>query len=295
MQNLKGVYVALATPTDKNGDIDLKTLESFVDYLITDGGVQGIIPLGSTGEYYALNDSEKNDITRVVLETAAKRVPVLIGTNSGGTREVIRLSQSAQNAGAQGVLLAPPYYSLPTRAELYDHFKTVNNAIDLPIMLYNYPARTGVDLTPDLVEELADLKNVAYVKESTGESARVSEIIQRCGDKIDVFCGSDGIAFESLMLGSVGWVAGVANVIPREHVKLYNLAVEQKNIPEARKLAYKMLPLLSFYEGSGKYTQFVKEGCALKGHALGSPRKPLLPVSAEESKSLEQLLQKLDS
>ena len=295
MGKFQGVYVALSTPMSPDGTVDLGTLESFVDYLITDGGIQGLVPLGSTGEYYALNDAERNDVSRVVLKTAAGRVPVLIGTNAGSTREVIRLSQAAQDAGAEGVLLAPPYYSLPTPTELYDHFATVDSAIDLPIMLYNYPARTGVDLTPDLVEELAELKNVAYIKESTGDSTRVSEIIRRCGDKIDVFCGSDTIAFESFLLGAVGWVAGVANVIPREHMELYNLAMINKDIQAAKEHSYKMLPILDCFEGGGKYTQFVKAGCDLQGHSIGAPRKPLLPATDKESAILKKLLKQLQS
>ena len=277
----------------KDGSVDLATLETFVEYLITDGGVHGLVPLGSTGEYYALDEKEKNDVTRVVLETVAGRVPVFIGTNSGSTREVVSLSQAAQSAGAQGVLLAPPYYSLPTPTELLDHFTTVSRSIDLPIMLYNYPARTGVDLTPDLVEELAAWENIAYIKESTGDSTRVSEIIRRCGDKIDVFCGSDAIALESFLLGAVGWVAGVANIIPREHVELYHLAAARKDMAAARDLAYRMLPLLACLEGSGKYTQFVKRGCALTGHPIGDPRKPLLPATEDEAAILESLLENL--
>ena len=289
----RGVFVALATPMDEGEEIDFPNLHRFVDYLITEGGVHGLIPLGSTGEYYALDDAEKDDVVKAVVETAGGRVPVLVGTNSGSTRRVIDLSQRAVHLGAAGVLLAPPYYSLPTPDELLAHFRSVNHELDVPIMLYNYPARTGVDLTPDLVSELADLKNVRYIKESTGESGRVSEIIAGCGDRLDVFCGSDAISFESLQLGAVGWVAGVANAIPKEHVKLYELTRDSRNFDAARDLFYKMLPLLQCMEAGGKYTQFVKAACAHCGNPIGPPRRPLLPATKKESDRLAQLIQAL--
>ncbi|NQT85759.1 dihydrodipicolinate synthase family protein, partial [bacterium] len=163
----KGVFPALVTPMTEDEEIDCKTLAGLVDSLIQEGGVHGVIPLGSTGEYYALSDAEREAVVKTTLEAAAGRVPVLVGANAGSTRRVACFSQQAQELGAAGVLLAAPYYSLPTQDELFDHFRVVDDAIDIPIMLYNYPGRTGVDMTPDLVERLAGLDNVLYVKEST--------------------------------------------------------------------------------------------------------------------------------
>jgi 4-hydroxy-tetrahydrodipicolinate synthase len=187
-------------------------------------------------------------------------------------------------------MLAPPYYSLPTAPELTAHFAAVDKAIDIPIMLYNYPARTGVDLTPDLVEELAELKKVAYIKESTGDCERIREIIDRCRGNIEVFCGSDSIAFESFSLGAIGWVAGAANVFPQEHVEFYKRLVEMKDIDGAQKLFGMMLPFLHFIEGGGKYTQWVKSACAISGHPLGPPRMPLLRATEAESERLQKLM-----
>jgi 4-hydroxy-tetrahydrodipicolinate synthase len=157
-------------------------------------------------------------------------------------------------------------------------------------MLYNYPGRTGVDMPPDFIERLAELKNVRYVKESTGEMQRITELIRRCGDHLGVFCGCDTIALESLMVGAVGWVGGVVNVLPSSHAKLYELAVEKKDYPAARKLFFEMLPILELMEGGGKYTQFVKSGCRLAGHDVGAPRRPLAPASAGECRLLRQAL-----
>ena len=160
-------------------------------------------------------------------------------------------------------------------------------------MLYNYPGRTGVDMTPDLIQRLAELDYIQYVKESSGDVTRVSEIIRRSGDKIQVFCGCDTLALESFLLGAVGWVGGVVNVLPKEHVHLFKLACEENDLLGARERYYRMLPTLSLMEGGGKYTQFVKAGCELTAHPVGPPRRPLLPATPEEIEQLRQTLGEL--
>ncbi|TWT79141.1 4-hydroxy-tetrahydrodipicolinate synthase [Planctomycetes bacterium CA13] len=289
-----GIFPALVTPMSMDEEPDYRRLADFTNYLI-ECGVHGLIPLGSTGEYYALSPTEREAVTKTTIEAAAGRVPVVIGTNAGSTREVIEFSQQAETLGADGVLLAAPYYSLPTPDELFEHFNAVNDAIGIPIMLYNYPGRTGVDMTPDLIDRLAELENIRYVKESTGDATRVSEIIRRSGDKIQVFCGCDTLALESLLMGAVGWVGGVVNVVPREHVRLFELASEEGGFVSAREYYFRMLPVLSLIEGGGKYTQFVKAGCELTGHPVGPPRRPLQPASSAEIESLRQVLGSLQS
>jgi 4-hydroxy-tetrahydrodipicolinate synthase len=286
----RGVFPALVTPMTVDGEVDLATLTEFVDYLIAACGVHGVIPLGSTGEYYALKGGERESVVGAVIEAVGGRVPVLVGTNAGSTDDVSTFSRQAELLGASGVLLAAPYYSLPTHEELFEHFRAVDAAIQIPIMLYNYPGRTGVDMTPDLVERLAGLDTVQYIKESTGDVTRVSEIIRRCGDDITVFCGCDTLALESFLLGAAGWVGGVVNVLPRDHVQLYELAVQQQDFAAARELYYRLLPALSLMEGGGKYTQFVKAGCALTGHPVGPPRAPLRPATADEEAQIREVL-----
>jgi len=287
--DFEGVFAAMVTPMTDGQEVDYDTLASFANYLI-EAGVHGIIPLGSTGEYYALSDQEREAVVAATLDVVGGRVPVLVGTNTGSTRSAIEYSQQAQKQGAAGLLLAAPYYSLPTPGELFEHFRAIDAAVDIPVMLYNYPGRTGVDMTPDLVGQLADLQNVQYIKESTGDMTRVGEIVRRFGDKITVFCGCDTLAFESFMMGAAGWVGGVVNVLPKEHADLFELTVRKKDIPAARDLYYSLLPVLSLMEGGGKYTQFVKAGCGLTGHPVGPPRQPLSPPSAEEVAQLEAIL-----
>ena len=285
----EGVFSAMVTPMTATQDVDYETLASFADYLV-ESGVHGIIPLGSTGEYYALNAREREAVVAATLDAVAGRVPVLVGTNAGSTREAVDYSQQAQAQGAAGLLLAAPYYSLPTAGELLEHFRAIDSAVDIPIMLYNYPGRTGVDMTPDLVGRLAELDNVQYIKESTGEMSRVAEITRRFGDKITVFCGCDTLALESFLMGAAGWVGGVVNVLPRQHVELFDLAVKRKDLPAAREHYFALLPVLALMEGSGKYTQLVKAGCDIMGHPAGPPRQPLAPPDAEEIAGLTEML-----
>jgi 4-hydroxy-tetrahydrodipicolinate synthase len=290
--NLHGILVALVTPMKANEDIDYGKLGRFTDHLIRQG-VHGIIPLGSTGEYYALSAAERESVLRTVLEAAGGRVPVIAGTNAGATREVIAYSRQAEQLGCAGVMLAAPYYSLPRPEELYAHFRAVNHAIGVPIMLYNYPGRTGVDMSPEFIARLSELKNIRYVKESTGEMPRITELLRRCGDRLGVFCGCDTIALESLMVGAIGWVGGVVNVLPASHAKLYELVVEKQDHAAARKLFFEMLPTLELMEGGGKYTQWVKAACGLMGHPVGPPRAPLRAATAAELRQLKAALAEL--
>jgi len=282
----------MVTPMKANEDIDFKTLAQQVETMIA-SGIHGLIPLGSTGEFYALSTDERRAVLKATLEAAGGRVPVVAGTNAGSTRDVVAFSEEAEELGCDGVMLAPPYYSLPRLDELRAHIKAVNDAIGIPIMLYNYPGRTGVDMSPEFIEQLAELPRVRYVKESTGEIGRISTLLRRCGDRLGVFCGGDTVAFESLALGVIGWVGGVANVVPCSHVELYRLMVEKRDFAAARKLYFQMLPLLSLMENGGKYTQWVKAACGLMGRPVGAPRAPLRAAAAAELRQLKAALAEL--
>jgi 4-hydroxy-tetrahydrodipicolinate synthase len=292
-QDLHGVFAAVVTPMTSNQKIDSPQLAAFTNYLVRQG-VHGLIPLGSTGEYYALTPDERERVLRITLEVVAGRVPVVAGANAGSTREVIAYARQAEELGCQGVMLAAPYYSLPRPEELFAHFHAVNNAISIPIMLYNYPGRTGVDLSPEFIERLAGLKNLRYVKESTGEMPRITELLRRCQGRLGVFCGCDTIALESLMVGAIGWVGGVVNALPKAHVRLYELTVTKQDYAAARRLFFRMLPTLELMEGGGKYTQFVKAACGLTGHPVGPPRQPLLAPTAGECAQLRKALACMD-
>ncbi|HRY51842.1 MAG TPA: 4-hydroxy-tetrahydrodipicolinate synthase [Candidatus Paceibacterota bacterium] len=287
-----GVLVALVTPMKANGEIDFNVLSAHIEAMVA-AGVHGLIPLGSTGEFYALAPDERREVIKATIKAASGRVPVVAGANASSTRDVVTFSREAEALGCDAVMLAPPYYSLPTPDELYAHYKAVNDAIGLPIMLYNYPGRTGVDMSPEFIERLCELPLIRYVKESTGEIGRISTLLRRCGDRLGVFCGGDTVAFESLALGAIGWVGGVANVVPRSHVELYRLMTEKRDFAAARKLYFQMLPLLNLMEGGGKYTQWVKAACGLVGRPAGAPRAPLRAPTLAELKELKAALSQI--
>ncbi len=288
---IHGILAALVTPLNAEGAVDATRLAAFVDYLIG-CGVHGLIPLGSTGEYYALTAAERELVVRTTVETARGRAVVLAGTNAGSTAEVVAYSRQAQALGCQGVMLSAPYYSLPREEELFEHFRAVDRAIDIPVMLYNYPGRTGVDMRPAFIEQLTQLPSIQYVKESTGDMSRVTELIRRCGRRLGVFCGCDTLALESLIVGAIGWVGGVVNVVPAAHVRLF-AAVQSGDLAAARECFYGMLPLLELMEGGGKYTQYVKAACRLAGHDVGPPRAPLCEPADQELDLLRAALDRV--
>jgi len=286
---LHGVFAALVTPMTKTGQLDRKTLGRLVGHLISEG-IHGVVPLGSTGEFYALTHAERDAVLETTFAATARRVPVVVGATAASTAATIRNCQQAERMGAAAVLLAAPYYAVPTADELVEHFRTVNDAIGIPIMLYNCPGRTRVDMTPPLIERLAKFSNVRYVKESSGDVTRTGEIIRRCGKRITVFCGSDGEALSSFALGSAGWVSGAGNFLARPLATLYELAVCRKDYDSARELFYRLLPTLSLLEGEGKYGQFTKAACALVGWPVGGPRQPCLPATKDEVARLRKAI-----
>jgi 4-hydroxy-tetrahydrodipicolinate synthase len=284
----RGVYSALVTPMSKSGDIDFKKLAAFSEYL-ANAGVHGLTPLGSTGEFYALSPEERTKVIQTVLDAVGDQIPVVPGTNASSTREVIAFSKQAEKMGCPAVMLAAPYYSLPTPDELFAHFKAVNDAIGVPIMLYNYPGRTGVDMSPEFVARLAKLKNVRYIKESTGEMPRIAMLKRLCGDAMGVFCGCDTIALQAFMMGAIGWTGGVVNPLPRCHVQLFELSMSGQ-WKAAQALYEKFLPVLELMEGGGRYTCWVKAACKIMGHDVGDPRGPLGPAAPAEIATLKKAL-----
>jgi 4-hydroxy-tetrahydrodipicolinate synthase len=277
MKMFRGTYTVMITPFSEDGALDLPKIRRFVDWQIAQG-IHGLIPLGSTGEFLSLSDEEHEAVSETVIRQAAGRVPVLIGTGAEDTRQVVRLSRRAEAQGADGVMIIPPFYSTPTEDELYHHYKTVANAISLPIMLYNNPATANVDLTPSIVARLSEIDNCRYIKESTLEVTRVRDIIQLCGERMTVFGGILG--FESFVEGAAGWVAVASNLAPGPLAQLFRLVADAGRIAEARALYLQYLPLIRFVGGQA----YVAGTKALLGHMglpVGGPRPPRLKLPAE--------------
>ena len=210
-----GSMVALVTPMHSDGTVDNEALDALVEFHV-ENGTDAIIAMGTTGESATLDEKEHCDVVRRVVDRAAGRIPVIAGTGSNATREAIDLTRCAMQAGADACLLVTPYYNKPTQEGLYQHFKAIAEAVSIPQILYNVPGRTAVDMLPETVERLADIANIIGIKEATGDLARGQEIMQRCGDRLDVYSGDDATAMELILLGARGDISVTANVAPRD-------------------------------------------------------------------------------
>jgi 4-hydroxy-tetrahydrodipicolinate synthase len=213
-----------------------------------------------------------------VIRQAAGRVPVLIGTGAEDTREAVRLSRRAESLGADGVMIIPPFYCTPSEDELFHHYKTIGEAIRLPIMIYNNPATANVDLTPPMVARLSRIDNCRYIKESTLDVTRVRDILRLCGERMTVFGGILG--FESFVEGAAGWVAVAANLAPGPLARLFSLVADQERLAEGRALYLRYLPLIDFVGGQA-YVAGTKALLRHMGLNVGDPRPPRLPLAAE--------------
>jgi 4-hydroxy-tetrahydrodipicolinate synthase len=268
----------MITPFDGAGALDLPALRRFVDWQITEG-IHGLVALGSTGEFLSLSDEEHEAVAATTIAAAAGRVPVLIGTGAEDTRESVRLSRRAERLGADGVMIIPPFYCTPTEDELFHHYRTIGEAIGIPIMVYNNPATANVDLKPELIARLSSIDNCRYVKESTLEVTRVRDIIRLCGDRMGVFGGILG--FESFVEGAIGWVAVAANVAPNALARLFRLAADEENLAEARRLYFRYTRLIEFVGGQ-RYVAGTKALLSQMGRDMGLPRPPRLPLPAAD-------------
>jgi 4-hydroxy-tetrahydrodipicolinate synthase len=273
---LEGVYTPVVTPFDDEGEIDLETLTRVIEHQLQ-SGIRGIVSCGTTGEYYACTFDE-----RVALMTHTREVAqgahLLAGCNAGSTREVIRLGLAARDLGYDALLLSAPHTSLPSQAELGAHYSSVAAAVGLPIVLYNYPARAGVEIGFDALDAIADVPEIVAIKESSGDFSRFLTLRRRYEGRIEVMCGSDDQAVDYFSWGVRSWLAGTANVLPQQHVVVLEAALRGDHAV-AHRLFEGMLPWVQDME-SGSYNQKAKLGLAHVGIACGDVRQPLLPLDA---------------
>lgn len=211
---ITGSLVALVTPMHNNGDVDWSALKSLVEWHIAQG-THGIVAVGTTGESATLDVEEHCAVIKCVVETANKRIPVIAGTGANSTREAIELTRSAKQAGADACLLVTPYYNKPTQEGLYQHYKAVAEAVDIPQILYNVPGRTGVDMSNATVARLAGTANIIGIKDATGNLERGQELLNLVGDKMAVYSGDDATAYQLILMGAKGNISVTANVAPK--------------------------------------------------------------------------------
>lgn len=289
MDDFKGTFTVLITPFDQDQRVDVERLRALVNWQIEEG-IHGLIPLGSTGEFLSLTDEERNVVAKTVIDTADNRVPVLIGCTAESTTNAVRYCREAQTLGADGVMVLPPFYANVTEDELFHHFKTIAESIEIPVMIYNNPNASNIDMLPQTVARIAQITNVKYIKESTLEVTRVRDIIRLCGDQIKVFGGVLG--FESFMAGAVGWVAVGSNVLPSQFAELYNATVVEKNIDKAQTIYREMLPVIDFVFGH-RYVSGTKTLLKEMGKNAGDPRPPRLPSPKNDVEWAKRIVEEL--
>jgi 4-hydroxy-tetrahydrodipicolinate synthase len=281
-----GSLVAIVTPL-KKGKVDEKALGDLIDWQIAQG-THGIVPCGTTGESATLTHEEHERVVAFTIEAVRRRVPVIAGTGSNSTDEAIALTKHAKKAGADGALLITPYYNKPTQEGLYRHYKAVAEAVDLPIVLYNIPGRTSVNMLPPTVARLSSLENVVAIKEGSGSLQQVSDIIQACGERMTVLSGDDALTLPMMALGAKGVITVTANIVPRDMATMTD-AFEAGKLVEARKLHYKLSPLFAalFYETNPIP---VKEALGMMGKCSAELRLPLCPMAADTREKLSRAL-----
>lgn len=289
----RGVYAVSVTPFDDQGEVDVARLRQHIRWLLEEGCVHGIVPVGSTGEFAFLSVDERQKVVREAIAAVGGQVPVIVGAAGLSTRETVANAQFAEQAGADGVMVVPPFYGHLSQEELFEHFQALARSISIPIMLYNNPGTSGSDLLPETVARLAEFDSVVAIKESTGSMQRVAALQDLCGDRIQVLCGCDTLPLEMFLMGVEAWVAAPSNIIPHQCVDLYELAVEQKDYSGARALYRRLLPLFELFENSGQYVQLNKTALAMLGTPVGQPRAPLLPPDPNTRAALKSILESI--
>ena len=285
--NINGILVPIVTPFNTNGDVDTQTLTQLVDSFI-DKGVAGIVACGTTGEYYTFSDEERELVLTTIAEAAKGKVTLIAGINSLSTDNSIELAHQAKALGYYGLMLSAPPYSLPEQDGVIAHFEKVADASELPIVMYNFPARVGVSIEFDTVAHLAKHPNIVGVKESSGDFSHALRMLQANFENFDVVCGCDDQPVDFFFWGAKSWIAGAANVFPEEQVALFN-ATQQGDWDKAKQIMSEIYPAIHSME-SGNYNQKAKAGC-LKGSVdVGSVRVPLTDMPADEKAAFLALL-----
>lgn len=281
-----GSMVALITPF-KDGKVDRESLEALVEFHIQ-SGTHGIVPCGTTGGSATLSHQEHDEVIKAVIKAVNNRLPVIAGTGSNSTDEAVRLTCEAEKSGADGALMISPYYNRPTQEGIYQHYKKVASEVGIPIIVYNIPGRTGSKIEPETLARLAEIKNIAGVKEATGSVDQAIDVIRLCGDKLAVYSGEDTLTFSLMGLGGKGVISTVANVVPREMAQLTEACLNRE-WERGRSLQLKLTPLIrSLFIETNPIP--VKTAASLMGKCTGELRLPLTPMAEGNFKKLQHAM-----
>ncbi|KRO60074.1 MAG: 4-hydroxy-tetrahydrodipicolinate synthase [Pelagibacteraceae bacterium BACL5 MAG-120705-bin12] len=288
-----GIYTALITPFNQDFSINEKAYAILIDKIIAEG-VHGIVLAGSTGENYSQTLEERIHLINVTAELINKKVKLIVGT--GGILRIedsIILGKKAKEVGADAIMISSPPYSVPTSKENALSSLAIDRATNLPILLYNYPGRTSVNMDKEYLDIISESKNFCAIKESSGEIQRI-DFLMKNYPNIDLCCGMDDQAFDFFKAGSKSWVCAGSNFAAKAHIKLWNTCVIEKNIEKGKKIWDAMKPLMTNLEQGGKFIQSIKYGVDLKGIEAGPPRSPLLSLDDKEKNDLANVINKMN-
>jgi len=285
----KGSFVALVTPHKSDGSVDEGHFRKLIEFQIKNG-THGIVPCGCTGEAATLSHEEQKRLIKITVETVNKRIPVVAGTGSNNTAEAIDLTRYAKNSGADGALLITPYYNKPTPEGQYRHYEKIAKEVNIPIVLYNVPSRTGISMLPQTVARLSKINNIVAIKEASGSLDQVSQILSLCD--ITVLSGDDSLTLPMMSIGAKGVVSVAANVMPKEVAKMVDLALKG-DYEGARKIHFKLMPIFK-----GLFIETnpipVKTALALMGKIEANWRLPLCEMSKDVLPKFKNILKEVD-
>ncbi len=287
--NLEGCFTAMITPFNPDGSVDLEGLKRNVQHQL-EGGVAGLIPLGTTGESPTITEEERIAIVKTVVAEVNGRVPVIVGTGSNSTAKTIKATQQAKELGADGALVVSPYYNKPSQEGLYHHFESIAEGVDLPIIVYNIKGRTGVNIETPTMKRIAEFKNVVAVKEASGDINQMQDVIRETD--LVVLSGDDGMTFPLMGLGGKGVISVVSNLLPDKVSELCQLMLDGNN-EAAERLHNELAPLfeVAFVETNPVP---IKKAMELKGLAAGPVRQPLWEMVPESEEKLVTVLKEMN-
>lgn len=289
----EGIYTPLVTPFRSDGTVNWDALAEVIEFLIANR-VNGLISGGSTGENYAQTVAERLEIARFSHDRVKGRVPFVVGTGAMLTDDSIALASGARDMGADAILLTSPPYAVPTDRENALNALAIDKAADLPVMLYNYPHRTGTMMGEEFLDRVGRSRNFCGIKESSGDINRV-HLLARDYPHIQLGCGMDDQALEFFAWGAPFWVCGGSNFLPAEHVALYEACVLEGDFAKGRRIMSALMPLMRVLEQGGKFIQTIKHGVTMAGIDTGAVRPPLKGLNKDDKRALEQVVRVLKS
>ena len=287
----EGIYPPLITPHTADHAIDRDGVVAMIEHLIA-AGVHGIVVGGTTGEYYAQTKEERVALIALARETIKGRLPLIVGIGAIRTEDCIGYGLAAKENGADAILINAPYYAVPSQLELASHALAIDRAVDLPIVLYNYPGRTGTMMQAEFFDRVGRSRNIVAIKESSGDVNQL-HMLARDYPHITLLCGMDDQALEFFAWGARGWVCGAGNCLPEEHLALYRACVLEKDFDKGRRIMSALLPLMRVLEQGGKFVQSIKHGCTLAGLPAGPVRQPLRELTEAQKREVEVVVRTL--